>query len=108
MSFTGLRFVDVKYSVSTWIDAARRRPRMDRHDPDDRRDDADGPDEQREHDADGGLARVVAATEREEPEDHRRDERYLVGLEEVGGHARAVTDVVTDVVGDHRSVARVV
>ena len=35
----------------------------------------------------------------------RRDD---VGLEEVGGHARAVADVVADVVGDDRRVARIV
>ena len=41
-------------------------------------------------------------------EQHRRDDRDRVGLEQVGGHAGAVADVVADVVGDHRRVARVV
>ena len=41
-------------------------------------------------------------------EEHDRDERDGVGLEEVGGHARAVADVVADVVRDHGGVARVV
>ena len=31
-----------------------------------------------------------------------------IGLEQVGGHAGAVADVVADVVGDHRRVARIV
>ena len=42
------------------------------------------------------------------PEDHRGDDRHLVALEDVGGHPRAVADVVADVVGDRRGVARVV
>ena len=41
-------------------------------------------------------------------EQHDRDRRHRVGLEQVGGHAGAVADVVADVVGDHRGVARVV
>ena len=39
---------------------------------------------------------------------HHSDRRHRVRLEQVGRHARAVTDVVTDVVGDHGRVARVV
>ncbi len=31
MSFTGFRFVEVKYSVSTWIAAARTRPMTTAH-----------------------------------------------------------------------------
>jgi len=31
-----------------------------------------------------------------------------IGFEEVGRHARAVADVVTDVIGDHRGIARIV
>jgi len=46
--------------------------------------------------------------EREEGEEHGGDGRDGVRLEEVGGHARAVADVVADVVGDHAGVARVV
>src|SRR5690606_22595660 len=38
----------------------------------------------------------------------RGDEGPGVGLEEVGTHAGDVTHVVTDVVGDHRRVARIV
>ena len=42
------------------------------------------------------------------PEEHHGDRRDRVGLEEVGGHAGAVADVVADVVRDHGRVARVV
>ena len=41
-------------------------------------------------------------------EEHDRDRRDGVGLEQVGGHAGAVADVVADVVGDHGGVPRVV
>ena len=41
-------------------------------------------------------------------EQHHRDRGDGVGLEQVGRHAGAVADVVTDVVGDDRRVARVV
>ena len=41
-------------------------------------------------------------------EEHDGDERDRVGLEEVGGHAGTVADVVADVVGDHGRVSRVV
>ena len=76
------------------------RPQLGRHDTDDRTDDADGADDQRQQQAlgaEGGLA-----------EDERRDQRDRVGLEQVGGHAGAVADVVADVVRDGRGVARVV
>ena len=46
--------------------------------------------------------------ERGNAEDDRRDQRHLVRLEQVGRHTGAVADVVTDVVGDRRRVARVV
>ena len=39
---------------------------------------------------------------------HHRDRGDRVGLEQVGRHAGAVADVVTDVVGDDRRVARIV
>ncbi len=45
---------------------------------------------------------------KEEGEKHGRDRGDGVCLEEVGGHAGAVADVVADVVGDHRRVARVI
>ncbi len=41
-------------------------------------------------------------------EHHRRDHGHGVGLEEVRRHAGAVADVVADVVGDDRRVARIV
>ena len=60
----------------------------------------DGGDDQREDQA------VLAEGDR--AEDQRGDERHGVRLEQVGGHAGAVADVVTDVVGDRGGVARVV
>lgn len=50
----------------------------------------------------------TGVAERGRTEDERCDERHRVRLEEVGGHARAVTDVVAHVVGDGGRVARVV
>ena len=72
----------------------------------DRGDDADRPGGEREHEAE---RRVHAdRVERRDAEDDRGDERDLVALEQVGGHAGAVADVVADVVGDRGRVARVV
>ena len=48
------------------------------------------------------------AGEHQPAEQHRRDDRHRVGLEQVGGHAGAIADVVADVVGDHRGIARIV
>ena len=50
----------------------------------------------------------MAAREPERADQHDGDSRDRVGLEEVGRHPRAVADVVSDVVGDHGRVARVV
>ena len=76
------------------------------HDPDDRGEDADGGDDEREQ---HGRGRVVAdGPEGREAQDERGDDGDLVGLEEVGRHARAVTDVVADVVGDGGRVAGIV
>src|SRR4029077_20759941 len=61
---------------------------------------ADGPDQQREDDplvAEAGIA-----------QDHGCDDGDLVALEDVGGHAGTVADVVADIVGDGGGVARVV
>ena len=44
----------------------------------------------------------------EAAEQHGRDQRHRVGLEQIGRHAGAVADVVADVVGDHRGIARIV
>ena len=41
-------------------------------------------------------------------EHHGRDHRHRVGFEQVGGHAGAIADIVADVVGDGRRVARVI
>ena len=75
-------------------------PGVGGEDADDRGDDADRGDQQREHHADGA--------EEDLTEDQRGDEGDGVGLEEVGGHAGAVADVVAHVVGDGGGVARVV
>ncbi len=77
---------------------------------DDGREHADGAGREREQRADrpqlgpGGEERL----ERGDAEDDRRDERDLVRLEQVGGHAGAVADVVAHVVGDRRRVAGIV
>ena len=39
---------------------------------------------------------------------HGGDGRHRVGLEQVGRHAGAVADIVADVVGDGRRIARIV
>ena len=74
--------------------------RRDGEDADDGGDHADRRHDEREDEpevAERGLAK-----------DQRRDQRDGVALEQVGGHACAVTYVVADVVGDRRGVARVV
>ena len=58
--------------------------------------------------ADDQREQQALGAERGLAEDQRGDQRHRVGLEQVGGHAGAVTDVVADVVGDRRGVARVV
>ena len=72
----------------------------------DRGHDADGAGGEREHQTERGVH--ADRLERGHTEDDRRDERDLVALEQVGGHAGAVADVVTDVVGDGRGVAGIV
>ena len=67
---------------------------------DDRRRDRERGQEQRQHDG------VVVSEQR--PQEHRRDHGHGVGLEQVGGHAGVVADVVAHVVGDHRRVAGIV
>ena len=75
---------------------------------------ADAREERADH---GREDRHAAERERVEPEvagrvrraeQHHRDRRDRVRLEQVGGHAGAVADVVADVVGDHGRVARIV
>ena len=72
---------------------------------DDRGDDADAADGQRQqhHVADIGLA-----AEEDRRQHHGGDGGHRIGLEQVGGHAGAVADVVAHVVGDGRGVAGVV
>ena len=84
--------------------------RAHREHADDRREHADGTGAEREQRAGRPQLGPVREDrlERGDAEDDRRDERHLVGLEQVGGHAGAVADVVADVVGDGRRVARVV
>ena len=80
--------------------------RAHREHADDRREHADGAGGDRE---DEPERRVHAdRLERGDAEDDRRDERDLVALEQVGGHAGAVADVVAHVVGDGGGVAGVV
>ena len=69
-------------------------------DTDEGGDRADRRDDQRED--------QTEAAEGSRAEDERGNQRHGIRLEEVGRHAGAVADVVTDVVGDRRRVARVV
>ncbi len=48
------------------------------------------------------------AGEEDRGQHHGGDGGHRIGLEQVGGHAGAVADVVADVVGDGRRVARIV
>ena len=52
--------------------------------------------------SDGVLAKKIDA------EHHGGDDGHRIGLEQVGRHARAVADIVADIVGDGRRVARIV
>ena len=69
-------------------------------DAEDRREGADGRHDQGEDEALGAEGDLA--------EDQGGDKGDRVRLEQVGGHTRAVADVVADVVGDRRGVARVV
>ena len=70
----------------------------------DRGEQADAADDQRvEHQ---GALRGFG--EEDGAEQHGGDHGDRVGLEEVGGHAGAVTDIVADIVGDHGGIARVI
>ncbi len=70
---------------------------------DDRRQDREPA--QHERIRDGGFG---SNGQQERAQQHRRDDRHRVGLEQVGGHAGAIADVVAHVVGDHRRIARIV
>ena len=60
---------------------------------------------QRQRVDDGGVARILHDQTAQQHGGHQRDG---VGLEQIGRHTGAVTDVVTDVVGDGGRVARIV
>ena len=51
---------------------------------------------------------AISALEQQSTQHHRCDHGDSVGFEKIGGHAGAVTDVVTDVVGDDGRIAGVV
>ncbi len=79
------------------------RRRFDEEAADDRAEDRDGAQRERvEHRVDR------CGRDQQRAEHHGGDDRDRIGLEQVGRHARAVTDVVADVVGDHGRVARIV
>ena len=80
--------------------------RLDEVTADDRRDDRHAA--QRQRIENQILAEGRRGLDGQRRQHHRRDHGHGVGLEEVGGHAGAVADVVTDVVGDDRRVARIV
>src|SRR5437763_1571787 len=46
--------------------------------------------------------------EKDRREQHRRDNRHGIGLEQIGRHPGAVADVIADIVGDNGRVARIV
>ena len=78
---------------------------LDEEGADDRGQDAGAADAERiEHR--GGEDRL--ADEEDRGEHHGGDDGHRIGLEQVGGHAGAVADIVADVVGDGRRVARIV
>ena len=79
---------------------------LDEEGADDRGEDAGAADGQRiEH---RRLPRTGGAAEEDRGEHHGGDDRHRIGLEQVGGHAGAVADIVADVVGDGGGVARIV
>ncbi len=47
-------------------------------------------------------------TEQQRGQNHGGPDRDDIGFEQIGSHARAVADIVTDIVGDDRRVARIV
>ena len=78
---------------------------LDEERADDRSHDAGGANRQRIH---HGREQRRRAVEKDGGEHHRRDDRHRIGLEQVGGHPGAIADVVADVVGDGRRVARII
>ena len=49
-----------------------------------------------------------APVEEDRGQQHGRDDGDGIGLEQIGGHAGAIADIVADIVGDHGRVARIV
>ena len=82
---------------------ARRAHRIHAHD---RRDNTDRSHHEWEDHPD--RSRQADRACRHAPQDHRRDESHFIRLEQVGGHACAVADIVTDIVRDRGCVARIV
>ena len=78
---------------------------LDEEGADDRGHDAGGADRER---IDHRRNQRRRAVEEDRGEHHRGDDRHRVGLEQVGRHAGAIADVVADVVGDGRRIARIV
>ena len=81
------------------------RPELHEERADDRGDDADAADGERQRHHVGEDRRLGEEDRREH---HGGDRGHRIGLEQVGGHAGAVADVVTDVVGDRGRVARII
>ena len=75
---------------------------------DEERADDRGDDRERAHDERKRGGARQDRPEQQMTQQHRGGRRDDVGLEEVGGHAGAVADVVADVVRDHGRIARVV
>ena len=73
---------------------------------DDRGDDAHAADQQRQGHERGQL--LGRGGDEQGGQHHRRADGHDIGLEQIGGHAGAVADIVADVVGDHRRVAGIV
>ena len=71
----------------------------------DRGDDADATDGERQRHHGEQIRRV---DEEDRRQNHGGDDGHRIGLEQVGGHAGAVADVVADVVGDGRRITRIV
>ena len=81
------------------------RAELDEEGAEDRGDDADAADGERQG---HHLRQDRRAPEEDRSQHHRRDRGHGVGLEQVRRHARAVADIVADVVGDGRRVAWIV
>ena len=71
----------------------------------DRGEDADRADRER---IDHHRGQHRLAGEEDRGQNHGRDRGHRIGLEQVGRHAGAVADIVADIVGDGRRIARVV